>query len=58
MFTTHVASGAIIGIGVQENGQVNWRTVKEMALAWVVTLPAAALLGIIAYELLRAFGVA
>lgn len=58
MSTTHVASGAIIGIGLQNNGRLNWGTVKEMILAWVVTLPAAALLGIIAYELLRSVGVA
>lgn len=58
MSTTHVASGAIIGIGLQKEGRLNWHTVKEMVFAWVVTLPAAALLGIIAYELLRGLGVA
>lgn len=47
MSMTHVASGAIIGIGVQKGRAVDWQRVKEMALAWIVTLPAAALLGIL-----------
>lgn len=43
--TTHVSSGAIIGIGVSGNGHaVRWRTVGEMLAAWVVTLPVSALL--------------
>jgi inorganic phosphate transporter, PiT family len=53
MSTTHVASGAIIGAGLQRNDSINRRVVQEMVLAWVVTLPAAAVLGIIAYELIR-----
>jgi len=53
MSTTHVASGAIIGIGVQKGNAIDWQRVKEMTLAWVVTLPAAALLGIFAYGLLH-----
>jgi PiT family inorganic phosphate transporter len=41
--TTHVSSGAIIGLGLhRRGGGVNWRTVRDMALAWLVTLPAAA----------------
>jgi PiT family inorganic phosphate transporter len=58
MSTTHVASGAIIGVGLNQHGRVNWTMVRNMALAWVVTLPAAALLGIVGYELLRLAGVA
>jgi PiT family inorganic phosphate transporter len=44
--TTHVSSSAIIAMGVR-NGvtAVRWATVKDMILAWVVTLPVAALLG-------------
>ncbi len=50
MSTTHVACGAIIGIGVANGGTAVRRdTVRDMLLAWVVTLPAAALLGISAY---------
>jgi PiT family inorganic phosphate transporter len=54
MSTTHVASGSIMGIGLQNRAQINWRTVREMLLAWVVTLPVAGLLGILIYLLLRA----
>ena len=54
MSITHVASGAIIGIGVRKGGTVDWERVSEMALAWVVTLPASALLGVLSYVLLRA----
>ncbi len=56
MSTTHVASGAILGIGVANGGEsVNRRTVRDMLLAWVVTLPAAALLGVLVYALARIF---
>ena len=52
--TTHVSSAAIIGIGVRRGVKsVRWKVVRDMALAWVVTLPAAGLLGIVAYLLLR-----
>ena len=57
MSTTHVSSGAILGIGLQNKGHLNWRTVKEMLLAWMVTLPLASLLGILAYLLLRSLHV-
>ncbi|MCI0356585.1 MAG: inorganic phosphate transporter, partial [Acidobacteria bacterium] len=54
MSTTHVATGAIIGIGVANGGaSVNRNTVRDMLLAWVMTLPAAALLGIAAYGMAR-----
>lgn len=53
--TTHVSSGAIIGIGLRRGVQsVRWMVVRDMALAWVVTLPAAGLLGVLAYLALRA----
>jgi PiT family inorganic phosphate transporter len=44
MSTTHVSSGSIVGVGTVRDS-VAWGTVRSMALAWVVTLPAAALLG-------------
>jgi PiT family inorganic phosphate transporter len=54
MSTTHVASSAIIGIGVNgAAGQTNRRTVRDMLLAWLVTLPVSALLGIAAFEVAR-----
>jgi len=50
--TTHVSSGAIIGLGLRQGAAVEWRTVREMVLAWLVTLPAAALVGAGAFALL------
>ncbi|MGH9317831.1 MAG: inorganic phosphate transporter [Thermoanaerobaculia bacterium] len=42
--TTHVSSGAIIGIGLHRGVEsVRWSTVRDMLLAWLVTLPVAAL---------------
>lgn len=51
--TTHVSSSAIIGIGLR-NGlrSVRWRTVRDMACGWMVTLPAAALLAALSYWIL------
>jgi len=54
MSTTHVASAAIIGIGVNgAAGQTNDRTVRDMILAWLVTVPVSALFGIGAFEVAR-----
>jgi PiT family inorganic phosphate transporter len=51
--TTHISSSAIIGIGVRKGfGAVRWATVRDMALAWIVTLPVAALLAALAYVVL------
>jgi PiT family inorganic phosphate transporter len=51
--TTHVSCGAIIGIGAEsKENRLQWRTVREMLLAWVVTLPAAALVAALAFRLL------
>ncbi|MEP6888897.1 MAG: inorganic phosphate transporter [Nitrospirales bacterium] len=51
--TTHVSSSAIIGIGML-NGlhSIRWRTVRDMVLAWIITLPAAGLSACLAYLLL------
>ena len=50
--TTHVSSSAIIGIGLLKGWEaVRWATVRDMVLAWVITLPASALLGGAAYFL-------
>lgn len=51
--TTHVSSSAIIGIGLLKGRDaVRWETVRDMALAWIVTLPATALLAALAYIVL------
>lgn len=50
--TTHVSVGALLGIGITI-GQARWRTVIPVLLAWVVTLPCAALLSAGAYAICR-----
>ncbi|GIW54368.1 MAG: phosphate transporter [Nitrospiraceae bacterium] len=43
--TTHVSSSAIIGIGLLKGPRdVRWNTVRDMVLAWMITLPASGLL--------------
>jgi inorganic phosphate transporter, PiT family len=56
MSTTHVASGAILGLSSRER-KPNLSVVRDMILAWVVTLPGAAALAIGAFFLLRIAGV-
>ncbi|MFT4211526.1 MAG: inorganic phosphate transporter [Microbacterium sp.] len=44
--TTQVASGSVIGSGLGRRGsKVRWRTVGRIALGWLLTLPAAGLVG-------------
>jgi len=50
--TTHVSSGAIVGVGLSHR-DVQWKIVGEMLLAWVVTLPLSALLAAAARWALR-----
>jgi PiT family inorganic phosphate transporter len=51
--TTHISSSAIIGIGLLRGWEtVHWTTVRDMVLAWVVTLPASALFACMAYLIL------
>ena len=46
--TTHVACGALFGIGVV-TGNARWRTVLTILLAWVITLPVSATTAALAY---------
>jgi PiT family inorganic phosphate transporter len=44
--TTQVVSSAIMGVGAGERiNKVRWGVAKDIALAWVFTIPAAALIG-------------
>jgi inorganic phosphate transporter, PiT family len=52
--TTHVSTGAIIGAGIKNDpAAVRWTKVGEIALSWLITLPAAGLLAAAARLLLR-----
>jgi PiT family inorganic phosphate transporter len=50
--TTHVSCGALFGIGIA-NGQAHWRMIHTILMAWLLTLPAAAVLSAGVYLLLR-----
>lgn len=39
--STHILIGAVLGIGVV-NSQTNWGLMKPIAMAWIITIPAAA----------------
>ena len=43
--TTHVATGSIMGTGIGKGAEVRWGVAGRMAVAWCITLPAAALIG-------------
>lgn len=50
--TTHVATGSILGSGVGKPGaEVRWAVAGRMAVAWLVTLPAAGIVGALAFWL-------
>ena len=54
--TTHVTVGAITGVGLV-NGTARFGVLRNVLLSWVLTLPIAAMIGAIAYFLLRNAGV-
>jgi inorganic phosphate transporter, PiT family len=44
--TTHVATGSVLGSGLgRPAAQVRWRVAGRMLIAWLITLPAAGLVG-------------
>jgi len=36
--TTHCSIGAIVGVGILENGSVDWRLFAKVCVGWVITL--------------------
>jgi inorganic phosphate transporter, PiT family len=50
--TTHVSVGSLLGIGITTR-QAKWKPVMGVLMSWVVTLPCAAVLGALAYLILR-----
>jgi PiT family inorganic phosphate transporter len=55
--TTHVATGSILGSGVGKPGaQVRWRVAGRMISAWLITLPAAGLVGALMWWIGHPFG--
>lgn len=47
--TTHTISGSIVGAGAaRSRSSVNWKVIKHILVAWVVTIPSAAVIGALA----------
>jgi PiT family inorganic phosphate transporter len=50
--TTHTITGAIIGVGAaRRTAAVRWHVAQRIVVAWVLTLPAAALIGAFVYRI-------
>ena len=56
--TTHTITGAIVGVGAARRiNAVRWNVAKDIVVAWIITMPAAGLIGAVFYLLAGAFGV-
>jgi PiT family inorganic phosphate transporter len=52
--TTHCLVGSVLGIGLARGIRaLNLRTIKEIVLSWIITLPASALMSIVCYYILK-----
>jgi PiT family inorganic phosphate transporter len=55
--TTHTITGSIIGVGAARKvSAVRWNVAGNIVMAWVITLPAAGLIGALFYALSGLFG--
>jgi PiT family inorganic phosphate transporter len=54
--TTHTITGAIVGVGASRNvGAVRWKVANRIVVAWILTIPAAAVMGAAAFALVGLF---
>ena len=54
--TTHTITGAIVGVGASRRlSAVRWNIASRIVVAWVVTLPSAALIGAAFYWVTKLF---
>ncbi|HTS73725.1 MAG TPA: inorganic phosphate transporter [Gaiellaceae bacterium] len=56
--TTHVVSSSVVGVGGGRRRwrHIRWRVVRSIAFAWLLTLPATAVLGAVSFLVWRAIG--
>jgi PiT family inorganic phosphate transporter len=55
--TTHVISGGVMGAGAAKRlSAVRWGVAGNMIIAWLLTIPAAGLIGFVSYGLTHVFG--
>jgi PiT family inorganic phosphate transporter len=53
--TTHTITGAIMGVGsVQRFSAVRWGVARNIIVAWILTIPAAALVAALSWKVLAA----
>ena len=54
--TTHTITGAIVGVGAARRvSAVRWNVARDIVVAWVITMPMAALIAALFYALARYF---
>ena len=52
--TTHVITSTILGVGLSKRlTAVNWRVAQRILIAWVLTIPASALVAYLTYQIIR-----
>lgn len=52
--TTHVITSTILGVGLSKRlTAVNWNVAQRIVVAWVLTIPAAAFMGYLTYQILN-----
>jgi PiT family inorganic phosphate transporter len=55
--TTHTITGCIIGVGAAKKvSAVRWGVAHGIVMAWIITMPAAALIAAVSYYLVGLFG--
>ncbi|WP_405148683.1 inorganic phosphate transporter [Nocardia salmonicida] len=54
--TTQTATGAILGTGIGKGAEVRWRVMGRMAVAWLLTLPMAGIVGAICWVIAHLIG--
>jgi PiT family inorganic phosphate transporter len=55
--TTHVVSGAVMGVGSTRNpSAVRWGVAGNIVVAWLLTIPCAAIVAAVVYGIFRLFG--
>lgn len=51
--TTHVVTSSILGVGLSKSlSAVNWNVAKRILTAWILTIPAAALVAYLTYQVM------
>ena len=54
--TTHTITGSIMGVGMTKRlSAVRWGIAGNIVIAWILTIPASAIVGGVSYLVLKAF---